>query len=198
MLKPCTITRKCSPAMLVLATGFAATLFAPLPTCGQTYGLSDLPAEARPSDLSVFLEARVTGTLVYVCRPTDVIGRMAWYLRESEATLFDARKNQIGKSHFKYSGIPLVRVKATWEDTEGGTVVAGDRTAGRGTLLSNPDVEWQRYDVESRSGEGPITEAKAIFRIAPWRTIPYAERCDKSHAGTEVRAQINATDLFLK
>ena len=198
MLKPRIITPKCSPAILLLATAFAATLLAPLPAQGQTFELSDLPAEARPSDLSVFLEASVTGTLFYVCRPTDVIGRMAWYLRASEATLFDAQKNQIGKSHFRYSGIPLVRVKATWEGTEGGTVVANDSMASRGTLPSNSDIEWQRYDVKSHSGGGPISEAKAIFRIAAWRTIPYAERCDKSRAGKEVRVQFTATDLFLK
>jgi hypothetical protein len=168
----------------------------PLPARGQPYGLSDLPPDARPSDLSSYLEASVTGTLFYVCRSTDVKGRFAWYLRASGAALFDARKNEIGRSNFKYSGIPRIRIEATWEDVKGGTVVA--KATGRGTLSANPAMEWRRFDVASRSGEGQLTEAKAAIRISAWKTIPYSEPCDRSRAGAEVRSPFTGTDVFFK
>jgi hypothetical protein len=196
MLEPRVVRRRYLPTTHMLAAGIVAALLAPLPIRGQSYGLSDLPPDAKPADLSVYLEASVAGTLFHVCRSTDVKGRFGWYLRASEASLLDAQKNEIGKARFTYSGLPRVRVEAAWEDIKGGTVVAKATT--RGPLPGKPELQWQRYDVEMRSGEGRLTEAKAIIRIAAWKTIPYRERCDKARAGTEVRSSFTATDLFFK
>jgi hypothetical protein len=174
----------------------AGALLGMQPSHSQNHRLSDLPPDARPAGLSVYLEASVSGTMFYVCRSTDVIGRFGWYLRASEATLRDGQKNEMGKSHFNYSGIPRARVEASWEDVQGGRVVA--KAAGHGPIPTNSELEWRRFDIQSHSGEGRITEARAIVRIAAWRTIPYAERCDKSRAAVEVRSSFAGTDFLFK
>jgi hypothetical protein len=183
---------------MTIVASISAILLAPPSAEAQPYGLSDLPPNARPSDLSVYLEASAVGTMLHACVGTDVIGVFAWYLRGSQATLFDAQKNRAGKSQISYNGIPIPRVEAIWEDIKGGKVLATPNKLNHGILPANREIGWERFDVKSHKGAGRITEAKSIIRIAAWRTRPYAQPCDRSRAGTEVSTAFTATDLFMK
>jgi hypothetical protein len=164
----------------------------------RRYGFADLPAAARPADSSAYLELSATGTLYYVCRGTDVKGKTAWYLRRSEATLSDARNSPASTSQFSYSGMPRVRVEATWQAPGGGKIIAAADNMARGTLPAAPDIGWQRYDVQSRQGAGGLADAKSVIRIAAWRHFPYDKPCDRSRLGAELRVPFTATDIFLK
>ena len=184
--------------MKIMHFAVLAMLLTSLPARAQTYGLSDIPPGARPTDMTVYLQVTVSGTMNHVCVGTDVPGVMAWYLKRSEAKLFDSGKKPIGKALMQYSGIPRVRVEAIWEDAQGGKVVSAPAPSGRGALAANSDIGWQRYDVQSREGSGPIAKARSVIRITAWRNIPYSQPCDRSRAGSETESTFSATDLFMK
>jgi len=173
-----------------------AVLLAGMSTQAQTSGLSELPATAVPPGMTLYRQATVSGEDVYVCRATDTMA-WDWFLTASEAKLFDAANNQIGRYTTLVTIIsPGSRRETTWENDEGTKLFAA--LVQSAPLAADHNRAWQRYDVKSREGSGAFSVVQSIIRISPaWFNRP-TQPCDKSHAGSEVRLPYKGSDLFLK
>lgn len=157
--------------------------------------LPDLPPEARPAPTAVYLEAAVAGAQLYVCAQTDALA-WAWIMMASDATLLDDQQRPIGTYATRITMIPPPPgLGSTWEDVDGGRIVA---TAGPRGMVAGDKRAWVRYDAQSREGSGRFSEAKSILRIsADWAIRP-SEACSRANAGAEARLPYTGTDLFMK
>jgi hypothetical protein len=172
-----------------------ATLLAGAPAQAESKALSDLPAGAQPEGLALYLEAQLAGTLTYICGRTDAMA-WAWILRASDATLRDARNRRLGTFAERVTVIPPPRhPRSNWNGADGGNLVAALETSAQ---FPGEDRVWERYQVQSRTGAGRLTEAKSIVRVTTaWRIRPQT-RCDQSRSGVATRLPYRGTVLFFK
>lgn len=193
---PCSGRRAAAIARLTLAASVAVMLFIGSAANAQIAVPVELLAAAQPAGMSVYLEARVVGADTYVCGMTDAMA-WAWFPQSSEAMLSDARNSPAGRYSSRITIVaPRMSEEAIWQDASGGKVVA-NRT-GSGQLSAVDRRTWQRFEIQSREGEGSFAAARTIIRISTSRTNRPAEPCDRTHSGTRVNLAYEGTDLFMK
>ena len=152
----------------------------------QTPKLEDLSAAIRPpAGLAVYLEVPATGAQVYTCRKNDA-GTWAWTLKGPDAQLLDTDKKPLGKH---YAG-------PTWEGNDGGKVVGAAKASA--PAPNDNGIPWLLLDIKSRDGDGVLTKAQAVLRVATSGGVAPTGGCDETRADAENRVPYTATYLFLK
>jgi hypothetical protein len=163
----------------------AALVCIPPAASAQTVALAELPDAIKPAGVAVYLEVPATGVQIYTCGKNPA-GAWAWNFKAPDATLFDARKMQIGKH---YAG-------PTWEGQDGGKVVGAVK--GNAPAPGGNAIPWLLLDIKSREGSGAFAAAKGILRVSTVGGVAPAQGCDEAHNGAESRVPYTATYLFLK
>ncbi len=146
----------------------------------------DIPAPLRvPTNSVLTLRAHAAGVQIYQCRADkDDAARIAWFLKEPEADLFDHSGNKIGKH---YAG-------PTWEATNG-SKVTGEVVA----RANSPDpnaVAWLLLSAKSTSGNGVFGRVRFIQRLRTVGGNAPSDGCNQASAGAEVRVAYSAEYWF--
>lgn len=173
----------------------APAVFAARPALCEPAAFDALPPLARPSGLSPYLEARLDGTLTFVCGRTDAFA-WAWILRASEATLREAGGRKLGTFAARTAVIPPPpRARSHWIGADGGVAIT---VREAGAQFPGDDRAWDRHAVQAREGAGLFTAARSIIRVSTaWRIRPEAP-CDAARSGAVARLPYRGTALFLK
>jgi len=186
-------------ALIILSAVLAAPIAAAQPSVQssvQSSVLADLPLEIRPPSESLYAQATVVGTDTYVCGATDILA-WTWLPQSSQAQLLDAAHRTLGRFSNRMTIVaPRMSSETVWRDQDGGRVVATRSASGR--LPVDARRMWTRYDVQSRSGDGPFTALRSIIRVSPTRITRPSGPCDRAHYGSRAELPLQATDLLIK
>jgi hypothetical protein len=133
----------------------------------------------------VLLKANASGVQIYECKAAaGNPGAFVWALKAPEAALFDERGELIGKH---YAG-------PTWEARDGSRVV-GEKVA----QSDAPDagaIPWLLLRVRQTEGNGVLSGAQSVQRVATSGGKPPPDGCDAAHASQEIRVPYTATYYF--
>ncbi len=182
----CRFVRTVSSAVLALLLCAASV-------CAQT-GPERLPPGLMPPGTTVYLRAELAGTMDFVCARTDAMA-WAWIPRASRAALLGDRREPIGTYASQIMVIPPPPERAAWLDTEGGAVEAVHASSGR---IEGEHRVAERFDVQSRRGTGPFSQAKNIIRILPDRAVRPSQICDESQSNEELVLPYSGEVMFIK
>jgi hypothetical protein len=138
-----------------------------------------------PSDQVVLLKANARGVQIYECKAAaGGSGTFGWALKAPEATLLDERGEVIGKH---YAG-------PTWEVRDGSRVV-GEKVAQSDAPEAGA-IPWLLLRVREAEGNGLLSGAKSVQRVATSGGKPPSDGCDAAHTTAEVRVPYTATYYF--
>jgi hypothetical protein len=138
-----------------------------------------------PMDQAVLLKARARGVQTYECKAAaSSQGAFVWALKAPEAVLFDERGEAIGKH---YAG-------PAWELRDGSRVI-GEKIAQSDAPEAGA-IPWLLLRVRQTEGNGVLTHAQTVQRVATSGGKPPPDGCDAAHAAAEVRVPYTATYYF--
>ena len=137
-----------------------------------------------PAGEEVVLQARATGSQIYVCQPgTD--GKFAWTLKAPDAELHDQQGATIGR-HF---------AGPTWKDNDGSEVKG--KAVARVDSPEPDSIPWLLVSVTGHSGDGVLSRVTSIQRIhTKGGQPPPVANCNTSKQNVEVKSSYSADYYF--
>lgn len=171
---------------MIKATELTAALLLLLAGSGQNIRRPEVPEKlAAPATEQVVLQARASGSQIYVCQAAGTDQKLSWVLKAPEAELFDASGKSIGR-HF---------AGPTWRHNDGSEVTG--KVAARQDAPEPDAIPWLLLTAAGHSGTGILSGVTTIQRIhTKGGQPPKADGCDDSNRGAETKSAYAADYYF--
>ena len=165
----------------IAALGVSLTFALPQAAAAQTVTPPTVPSGLEvPAPNEAFLVGHAFGTQNYECQPNAHLGRVAWTLFTPQATLFNARNEQLITHFFSPNPDEGGIVRATWQDSEDTSAVWARAVA---SATVDPDaIAWVTLQaVGTRvgpTGGQILSQATFVQRVNTHGGLPPSTGCD--------------------